>query len=311
MPLTRRQFFTSLVRASHTSAPPEVAAIPTAQFFRQYTHPTPRLNADHWSFSIGGQVRLPLSLSYADLLALPAVDLPCTLVCAAHRPGDERIGHAVWRGVPMATLLDQIIAPPDATYARLEAAGGDRATVPLEMLRGGLLAYAMNGEPLTPAHGFPARLLIPGLYDHQQPRWIERVELWNRPGPRGLWEQRGWTASTIQTTSAFEVPAHLIASVGPVALGGYAFAGSRRITRVEVSVDGGAWVPAALGPSQPNVWTRWTTRWPAPVPGDYQLRVRASDDTGFTQPDDAPLPYPNGSSAIHTITAHITAGSSR
>ncbi len=315
MSLSRRQFFTAWVRPSHAPQydrlpnAPEIT--PTVRFFRQYTHATPRINADYWSFSIGGRARLPLSLSYTDLLALPSVELACTLVCASNRPGGERIGHAVWRGVPLATLLNQIETPADATFARLEAAGGGRTVVSLAALRGGLLATAINGDRLTPEQGFPARLIIPGVYDHQQPRWIERIELWETPGPGGLWERRGWTAERIATTSAFDAPRELVAAVGPVALSGYAFAGPRRITAVEVSVDGAAWMPVSMGPSAPNVWTRWSASWPAPGPGLYRLRVRASDETGFVQPETASAPFPNGSSAMHAITVRVTGDSRR
>ena len=312
MNLSRRQFFTALARPQ--SAPrrgplPDMPEItPTARFFRQYTHATPRLNAEYWSFSVGGQVRRPLSLSYQDVLSLPSVELPCTLVCVSNRPGGERIGHAVWRGVPMTTLLDQIETPAEAAYARLEAAGGGRTVVPLAALRNGLLATAMNGQPLRPEHGFPARLIIPGLYDHQQPRWIERVELWETPGPGGLWERRGWTANSIATTSGLSVARGLTVESGPVALSGYAFAGPRKITAIEVSVDGGPWVSVDMGESRPNVWTRWKASWPAPGPGDYSLRVRATDESGFVQPETASAPFPNGTSAIHAITVRATGG---
>lgn len=308
MTLSRRQFFTALARPARAPAAlPDVT--PTARFFRQYTHAAPRLNAAYWSFSIGGQVRHPLSLSYEDILGLPQVELPCTLICASNPPGGERIGHAVWRGVPVAQLLEQIEPTADTAYARLESAGGGRAVVPLVALRNGLLATAMNGAALSPEHGFPARLIIPGRYDHQQPRWIERIELWETPGPGGLWERRGWTTSAIVTTSGFSVPHNLIVPVGPVALSGYAFAGERRVTAVEVSVDGGPWVGVDIGASRPNVWTRWSAVWPAPGPGDYHLRVRASDETGFVQPDSAVArPFPDGTSAIHAICAHVTGG---
>src|SRR5690606_9293602 len=127
-----------------------------------------RINAETWSFSIGGLARHPLIWSYDDLLAMSAVELPCTLVCASNLPGGERIGHAVWRGVPLAALLDTIDVPPAVTFARLEAAGGGRTVVGLDALRGGLLATHMNGAPLTPEQGYPARLILPGLYEHKQ-----------------------------------------------------------------------------------------------------------------------------------------------
>lgn len=304
MSLSRRQFFASLARpAASRALVPEVT--PAARFFRQYTHATPRLNADTWGLSIGGRVRHPLVWSYSDLLAMDAVDLPCTLVCAANPAGGERIGHAVWRGVPLAALLDELEVTSNVTYARLESAGGGRTAVTLDALRNGLLATHMNGAPLLPDQGFPARLILPGLYEHKQPRWIERIELWETPGPGGLWERRGWTADSVRTTSAFDAPRLLLAHRTPVALGGYAFAGPRRITAVEVSVDGGAWMPVEVGPSAPNIWTRWRASWPAPGPGDYQLRVRATDETGVVQAEDG-APFPNGSSAVHAITVRLS-----
>lgn len=306
MNFSRRQFLTAITRPAASAPVLKPELTPTARFFRHYTHATPHLNAAHWAFSVGGMVRYPLTWSYSDILARPQVDMPCTLVCASNHAGGDRIGHAVWRGVPLAALLDEIEVSAEVGFARLEAAGGGRTVVPFAVLRGGLLATHMNDAPLPPEQGFPARLIIPGLYEHKQPRWIERVELWDSAGPGGLWEQRGWTASEVRTVSAFDAPHLLVANQPTVKLSGYAFAGARRIIAVEVSVDGGPWVAVEAGPSVPNVWTRWQTTWPAPAPGDYQLRVRSTDEDGMTQPPNAAGPFPDGSSGPHRITVHVS-----
>lgn len=297
MPLSRREFLTSLagVRAAK---PPEPLIAPGERLFRVYTRP-PDLRVEFWSLSIGGMTRHPLSLSYDDLLALPSREIACTIVCAANPPGGERIGHARWTGVPLALLLDELTVDSRVAYARLEAADGHRTVVRYSDLRRGLVAYGMNGERLAAEHGFPARLIIPGLVDHKQPRWIERIELWDTPGDGGLWEQRGWSLSGEAPTVAAITDPHPLQIVGtPVRLAGYAFAGLRDIATVELSVDGGPWTPVPFEPGEPGSWVRWQVEWPAPEPGDYQISVRAIDINGTLQPPDR----------IHRQTVRVRAG---
>lgn len=306
MPLSRREFFARLL-----TAPPDRATAPAytpnERFFRVYSRRPPRLRAEFWALSIGGMARHPFSLSYDDLLALPAQELACTVLCAANPPGGERIGHARWRGVPVSALLDELDIDPAVSFARLEAAGGHRTVVRYADLQRGLLAYAMNGTPLPTEQGFPARLVIPGLADHKQPRWIERIELWDAPGAGGLWEQRGWPlAGDAPTVSAITSPRPLQVVSAPVRLQGYAFAGLRPIIAVELSIDGGSWVPAPFVAAAPSVWSRWQVDWPAPGPGDYRVSVRASDADGFTQTEAT-----TGASAIHTMTIQVREGAGR
>jgi hypothetical protein len=125
--------------------------------------------------------------------------------------------------------------------------------------------------------------------------------------PIGLWEQRGWESEGIvQTSSAITSPRPRAAVSGATTLAGYAFAGSRTITHIELSVDGGDWVPVSFSSAPPDVWTRWQTTWTPPTPGDYHISVRAADSEGFTQHERSTRPFPRGSSAIHGITLRWT-----
>jgi DMSO/TMAO reductase YedYZ molybdopterin-dependent catalytic subunit len=297
--LTRRQLFTGL-RDETRRRPPAEAVTPTAALFRQYARPTPPINPAFWSFSIGGAVRHPLSLSYNDMLSLPAADLPCTVICASNPPGGERIGHAVWSGVPMTSLLHEIAMTSNARFARLEAADGHVTGITLERLENALLACAVNGATLPPDQGFPVRLIVPGVYDHKMPRWITRIELTDTM-PVGPWEARGWSpGGEVQTTSAITSPRRHARLNGTTTLRGYAFAGERTITAVELSVDGAPWMPVPFVQAAPNVWTRWQIEW-TPTTGDHELRVRATDSTGFTQSRNGGRAFPSGSSAIHAV----------
>ena len=303
MPMTRRGFFkTALPNYQHhidqqigRGKPlPSIGITPNTAFFRQYAR-TPVIDAASWGLSIGGTVRNPLSLSYADLLALPAARMVCTLVCAANAPGGERIGNVRWRGVKLDTLLDEFEIDASARFARLEAADGHITSIPLERLRDSLLSYAMNGEMLTPEQGFPARLIVPGLYDYKSPRWIERIELTDLPVV-GDWEARGWPMDgTIRTTCGITEPRAMQVVSSPIRLEGYAFAGMRAVAAVEISIDSGEWMLVPFSPAPPNMWTRWAIDWPAPAIGDYQVRVRAWDGHHYTKPDDT----------IHAITVRV------
>ncbi len=306
---TRRQFFTPARRATGVEAVLEREAAdvtPTQAVYGYFTHQPPRIDSAYWSITVGGLVRYPLTLSYNDVLAMPAIDLPCTMVCASNPPGGERIAHVRWRGVPLRSILKELDLHPNATHARLQAAGGHVTGLSLPQLTNGVLAYAMNNEILPVAQGFPARLIVPGLYDHKQPRWIERVDLTDQPAV-GSWERRGWSADgSVQTTAGILSPRHRERVGGVVTFDGYAFAGDQAITTIEVSVDDGAWMPVPF--TQPTTigWARWRIDWKAAMPGDYRVRVRATDDGGFTQGELPIAPFPNGSSAIHSIVVRVT-----
>lgn len=287
---------------------------PVGRFFQQAYHPVggpPPLDLSTWTLAVDGLVRTPLSLTYQALRALPARGEMRTLLCIGNPPGGDQIGNAVWRGVDLDALLRQAGVSPAATRIRFEGADGYSTSVPLDRAlgRGVLLAYEMNGALLPPAHGFPLRALVPGLYGSKSSKWLTRITLIDHDF-QGFWESspRNWSdAAVVKTASHITLPLSYseVMAGEPVAIQGIAFAGGRRITGVALSVDGGDWVPAALRrPDSPLAWTQWYTLWKPPAPGEYAISVRATDETGFTQSrraghlSDA---YPDGSDAIHSI----------
>lgn len=249
---------------------------------------------------------MPLVLSYPDLLQIPATSIDSTLVSIGRRAGGEQIGHARWRGVPLRLLLDELGADNRFAHTLITSADGRTASLRREQLEGGLLAYAINDDPLPAALGFPARLIIPGLYDYKLPGWVTKIELSERPTP-GFWEARGWsTSGEVRTLSLIETPHPGEKVHAAVQFSGIAYAGMRRIARIEISVDDGEWTAIAFNAGEPGCWSRWAFEWHPPVPGIYSLRVRATDETGETQAEDAAdLPFPNGSSAIHRIIFEV------
>jgi hypothetical protein len=249
--------------------------------FQQHLQSIRPVGASVWAFSIGGMVRHPLILSYGDLLALPWRVLSCTIACAGHNADQPLIGHAVWRGVPMRALLDELTLEPGANWAAVSAYDGYNTILSLEQLREAALVYEMNGAPLPHEHGFPARLIAPGLAGYKMPKWVTRVEIADQ-ARGGFWESRGLPLSgEVDVTSA-------ILSCAPTAAGDYriagvAYAGSHQIARIEISVDDGGWTPIPFQPGESRQWTRWQVDWTPPASGDCVVRVRAADDSGALQ----------------------------
>lgn len=275
MTLTRRELLRSVIRSPQITPAPVAADATPDSLFRPLMR-APQIDPRYWALSIGGLVKHPLTFTYDELLAMPAVDLPCTMLCASNPPGGERIGHVVWRGVAIRELMSGLDIAGGMMFARLQGFDGYRTSIDWKQLELGLLAYAVNGEPLTPEQGFPARLIIPGLYDHKSPRWIQRVEFDHEPIV-DTWAERGYTehgvilGATVGITSPrpFE-------TVGTsVSLEGYAFAGYHNIGKIELSIDDGPWMPITFEPAPRFQWVRWATEWSAPGRGDYQITALA------------------------------------
>ncbi len=275
----------------------------------------PLVDLAAWTLSLGGLVERPLDLSYDALRALPAVGEMRTLLCLGNPAGGESIGNAVWRGVSLDVLLAQVGVLPAATRVRVDAADGYHTSLPLERVvsRGVLLAYEMNGARLPREHGFPLRAVVPGLYGTKSPKWLTGITLIDHDH-LGTWEREpyGWSdAAIIKTRAQIMSPlTYSEVQVGnPIPLQGVAFAGDRRITAVEVSVDGGGWMPVTLRPpDSPHAWTQWYTLWTPSMTGETTVAVRASDDSGFAQSRRAghlPAVYPDGSDAIHQVVLRV------
>ncbi len=313
--LSRRQLLTAMTPGAKAASALSLPYTPNPSFFRSMRPQVPRLNADTWSLTLGGWVKHPVTWSYADLMALPMTEVEATLLCAANEPGGERIGHARWRGVAVQALLadsrvepSQVIelrnpgsgpwpngTPPRNSYGRhivpltsyfprLENAEGYITSIPYQSMRDALIAFEMNGEALTAEQGFPARLIVPGLYDYKMPRWIERIELTIHP-ENGVWENNGYPVDGIvRTTAAITShrPHETVSS--SVTLEGYAFAGLRAVASVEVSVDGSEWTSIPFTPGPRGSWSRWSLDWQPAAAGDHAVAVRATDVNGQMQP---------------------------
>lgn len=241
----------------------------------------PQINPAYWGFMLGGLVRVPLMLSYADLLTQPAAELICTLGCAGNTT-QPNFYQSLWRGVLLSTLLDQVTLLPYAEHAHIFAADGYRTSIPLDRLRNAALVYARDDRPLTPEAGFPVRLIAPGLYGYKMPKWIQRIEL--RPEPLiGTWEQRGWsTEGIVSTTAAITHPRHRATFEGRVTFAGTAFAGDRPITQIEISINDSAWMPVDFTAQPPQRLINWLIEWTPPTSGNYRVQARATDSAGIT-----------------------------
>lgn len=311
------------MRATVPPLPQHVPITPLRRLYEKSFRGTPALSdPENWRLQIDGLVAQPLQISLAELRALPQHSAIRTLQCISNPVGGGLIGTLDWQGVPLAPFLARANILPSARYALFEAADGYTTSVALHWLTQPdvMLITGANGELLPPRHGFPLRILIPGLYGQKQPKWLTRITL-AAEDRLGYWENpsRGWSnIATVKTNSAFRQPAtNLLPFAAPIALEGYAFAGERAIVRVEVSAEradlaqqSAAWHTATLiTPPSPLAWTWWRYLWMPPEAGLYRLAVRATDSSGFTQ---SLLPnsligaaFPDGTDAIHAVSLRL------
>jgi len=270
--ISRRRFLLSA--AGHSQQHKRRSNPADKRLHHQHIRQIPPIHPEYWSFTIVGMLGAALILSYEDTLALPSVDVTCTIAC--NGKGIPRMNTACWRGIPIQTLLDQLNLR--ASFARFLAADGYVTSLPMESLKDMVLAYQMNTYPLSHEEGFPTRLIVPGYYGYKMPKWVTRMELTDT-SPAGFWEARGWSGSGKVQTKAFILsPRCYEAITGIVTLSGNAYAGERNIGRIEVSIDDGPWMPIAFTPARPLCLTEWKIDWSPPAPGDYLIKARAFDD---------------------------------
>ncbi len=281
---------------------------PNAHFYNHSVNDIPVIDAAVWRLNVTGLVEKALVLSLDDVLALPAVEVPYTLASIKSTPQNLLMGHAMWKGVSFKKLLERAGVSSDVHYGQFNSINGYSTYLPLEMLEDSVLAYEMNGAILPREQGFPMRLIVPGVYDYKSPKWLNTIEFMAAPSS-GHFESRGWSADGwVQTTaSVFSPNAHEVVS-GKVTFSGMAYAGVREIAQIELSIDDGEWMPVSFENGEPGTWTRWQIDWMPPAPGDYLVKVRATDSEGFTQPaSHATSVFPNGSSAIHAVVFRVSA----
>jgi DMSO/TMAO reductase YedYZ molybdopterin-dependent catalytic subunit len=272
----------------------------------------PAVNPSTWSLSVDGLVENPVTLSSDELMSRTAADEFVTLECVSNPVGGNLIGNARWSGVPLADLIDEARPKSEATWVILTCADGYTVGVPLVRARAptSLLALHMNGERLPRRHGFPVRVLVPGLYGMFHAKWLNRITFTDREFV-GYWQQKGWTnAGAIRPTAIIAVVPTQAARGQQVSVGGVALAGDRRVTRVEVSDDGGAtWDLATLKPPlAPTAWTLWTYAWTPSASGSVRLQARAwSQDGGLEETQDSASagPYPVGASGYDSVQVAV------
>lgn len=269
----------------------------------------PQVDPASWSLTIDGMVDEPFELTFADLLALPLVEREVTIQCVSNEVGGDLVGNARWLGTPLRPLLERAGVQDGATQIMGHSVDGFTAGFPTELLeddgRTALVVVGMNGEPLPIEHGFPARLIIAGLYGYVSAvKWLERIEL-TTLDDQGYWIPRGWSQEgPIKTMCRIDTPRSGVAA-GSVPVAGVAWAPTRGIAKVEVRVDDGPWEEARLGPGTNDAtWRQWVYDW-RPDPGRYRLQARATDGTGDTQTEDIAPPAPDGATGYPTRTVTV------
>ncbi|HEX9739002.1 MAG TPA: molybdopterin-dependent oxidoreductase, partial [Candidatus Limnocylindria bacterium] len=273
---------------------------------------TPRIDAATWRLTVTGMVDRSLTFTYDDLLALPLYEQYVTIACVSNEVGGRLVGNALWTGARLREVLDTAGVQPGATQVVGRSFDGWTAGFPTEWVmtdeREALIAVAMNGEALPAEHGFPARLIVPGLFGYvSATKWLTEIELTTWDAFDAYWVPLGWAKEgPILTQSRIDVPRPGSSlGAGQVAVAGVAWAPDRGVTRVEVQVDDGEWNPAELSVAISDAtWVQWHYPWDA-NPGSHQIRVRATDGTGDVQESRVTEPAPDGARGYHTIQVSV------
>jgi len=284
-----------------------------AEFYRIDTAlQVPQLDPAQWQLKITGMVEKPLSISFAELLALPLEESYTTLMCVSNEVGGSLIGNAKWLGYPIRHLLARARPTASADMVLSHSSDGFTASTPLSVLqedgRNAILAVGMNGDPLPPEHGYPVRMVVPGLYGYvSATKWVVELEVTRFADRSAYWTERGWSShGPVKLESRIDVPrAGAGVKAGRVVVAGVAWHQHTGIQKVEVRVDGGDWNEAELATAiSADTWVQWRWDWDAP-PGQHQLEVRATDASGSIQTAEVADTVPNGATGYHSIPVNV------
>jgi DMSO/TMAO reductase YedYZ molybdopterin-dependent catalytic subunit len=272
---------------------------PNSDFYRIDTAlVVPQVSKDSWRLKIGGMVDDPIELTFDDLLARPQIERYITLSCVSNPIGGDLIGNALWQGVLLRDVLDEAGIQPGATQVVSRSVDGWTAGTPTEIIMDGrdaMLAVAMNGEPLPARHGYPVRMVVPGLYGYvSATKWVTEIELTRWEDYDAYWVPRGWSKEgPIKTMSRIDTD-RPGAGPGEHVVAGIAWAIHRGVSRVQVRLDGGEWIEADLGGVPSNdTWVQWRAVVQAP-PGKYMAESRSFDGDGEPQTEETAPVAPNG-----------------
>ncbi|MDR6507527.1 DMSO/TMAO reductase YedYZ molybdopterin-dependent catalytic subunit [Arthrobacter oryzae] len=286
---------------------------PNPDFYRIDTALTvPAVDPDTWILRVTGLVEREIELDFATLLAKPMIERHVTIACVSNEVGGDLIGNALWLGWPVRELLAMAGPTGGADMVLSRSKDGWTAGTPLEVLtddRDALIAVGMNGEPLPLEHGFPVRLVVPGLYGYvSATKWLTELKVTRFADDVGYWTPRGWSErGPIKTSSRIDVPrAGRPVRAGTVMFGGVAWAQYTGISKVELRVNRGAWQAADLAPGiSRDTWYQWQ-RPLSLTPGQYEIQVRATDLKGVPQIEERSQVAPDGATGFHTIRVEVS-----
>jgi DMSO/TMAO reductase YedYZ molybdopterin-dependent catalytic subunit len=287
---------------------------PNSDFYRVDTALTvPQVDPKSWKLKIHGMVDRPFEITFDELLSYRFEEHDLTLTCVSNPVAGPYVGNARWLGTPLAPLLRRAGVHSGADMILSTSTDGMTIGSPVEAVLDGrqaMLAIAMNGEALPTEHGFPCRMLIPGLYGYvSATKWVTDLDLTTFASSDAYWTPRGYSPQApVKTASRIDVPANgAKVAAGDVVLAGTAWATHRGIAAVEVRIDGGAWREAELAAADtPDTWRQWSYRWANAAEGSHKVTVRATDGTGTVQTSAVQGVVPNGATGHHTITVHVS-----
>jgi len=286
---------------------------PNDEFYRIDTAlQVPQLDPAQWELKITGLVEKPVTVTFAELLALPLEESYTTLMCVSNEVGGTLIGNAKWLGYPIRHLLAKARPTASADMVLSRSSDGFTASTPLSVLqeedRNAILAVGMNGDPLPPEHGYPVRMVVPGLYGYvSATKWVVELEVTRFADRRAYWTDRGWSShGPVKLESRIDVPrAGAGVKAGRVVVAGVAWHQHTGIQKVEVRVDGGDWNEAELATAiSADTWVQWRWEWDASA-GQHQVEARATDATGAVQTAEVADTVPNGATGYHTIPVNV------
>jgi len=291
---------------------PEITPVQDFYIVSKNLSGDPVVDGQGWRLQIGGLVDRSMTLSLPELRAMTAVNEYVTLECISNNVGGALISTGAFTGVSLRDLVAVASPKSDGTWVAFTARDGYTESLPLSLVNSApeiMVAYDLDGSPLPTSHGYPARILIPGHYGMKGPKWLDRIDLVNHESG-GYWEQQGWDHNAVvKTTSRIDVPQDGdILKLAAVTVSGVAFAGTRGISKVEVSTDGGSnWAEASLNtPLSPYTWVLWQSSWAPTSEGAYRLVVRATDGTGAKQDSRGAPSYPSGAAGYHTVQVDVS-----
>lgn len=271
----------------------------------------PQLSRNDWQLRIHGMVEREITYTFDELSTFEPVEKTVTLTCVSNPVGGNLISNATWTGYRVKDLLAGAGIGSEADMVLSTSVDGFTVGTPVQALTDGrdaLLAIGMNGVALPAEHGYPARLVVPGLYGFvSATKWVVDLELTRFDRAEAYWTKLGWAAQApIKTQSRIDVPrSGQRLSAGRVGVGGVAWAQHRGVKGVEVRVDDGPWLPAELGAAySDDTWRLWSLVWDA-TPGPHTLTVRATDNTGAVQTGDTAGVIPDGATGWHTVSVQV------